>query len=1449
MNSIPLLILLCSICSFVRFAATDCTDRIGLYSKSKIPDSSFTASSYARSFYPYKARIASDNANDAWCFLPDKQSPFITVRLPADYKVTKIAIQGRNTWASGYVTQFDLGAISYGAEFSYPVRLRGNSDKTSIRTHDLNMAQVIGDALRVRPKSWTSGYYVCLRLELYGCAVGAPPTTDHCTSFNGGCQHKCTSTTNGPVCSCNNGYQLNTDGQTCKDVNECIQGTHKCDPTTTTCRNSVGGYDCLCKDSTLVPDINNKLRCVDKNECLVNNGGCKQRCINIANGHKCDCNQGYSLDVDGITCNDVNECTKGTHGCDPTTTTCRNKIGGYACLCKNNTLAPDINNKLRCVDKNECQVNNGGCKQRCINIANGHECDCNPGYSLDVDGVTCNDVDECTKGTHKCDPATTTCRNKIGGYDCLCKNSTLVPDSNNNLRCVDKNECDVSNGGCRQRCINIANGHKCDCFQGYLLDKDGITCNDVDECTKGTHRCDPTTTTCHNKIGGYECLCKNSTLVPDSNNNMRCVDKNECQLNNVDCQQRCINIANGYKCGCYQGYVLNADGKTCSDINECDNSVVARYCDVLTTNCRNRDGGYDCLCKSGLRKTPNSSPQSCQDINECNNANGGCMHKCINSHASYHCDCNPGFQLAQDGKSCVDLDECDRYAPCGALSTCENTVGSFKCNCFSGLTNDPNDGTKCIDINECNTNRGGCDHYCTNTFRSYQCSCKPKYHLGPNKHTCLDDNECLIDNGGCDQHCINFDGGYRCDCSHGFKLSTVDYKTCNDVNECNSLNGGCEKYCNNTAGSYFCSCDKGFKAVGKICFAQTCSSPNMPVNGYATPSKCSQDGLPAGTTCNYYCNSGYKLTSQSASYAHCTTQFRWLMESGKSSPRCEPIRCGALSAVQNGYLLPTECDSQGAEYGKQCVMDCDSGFDYTGAVRSIRCQANGTYDGNFAGAKCAPFPRLSCPSNKVVVLPIGKGTMRVSIGKVTSNVRADQLRSQPLGALDGTHEFQPGFTLVKITAKNDANRQVDCSFTVEVLDKEPPKVSNCDSGNQYISIDGPKGPVTWKEPSFSDNVKVTETSVNLQNGQFREPQVYYVAYSVRDKSGNRAHCRFFVHVKEAKQCSVASMPGGHGALLSGIPLPGQLLVSYRCPIGKILSENITGFPFMRCMKLDVTWIPSEAPSCVGFKPLSANCPVGTRKIRKYGSSTGEHVCAHCRVGTFYTSNGACQECPTGSYQDEEAQLSCKSCPAGSVTLFKGATNAKYCQALCEEGSFSPNGIKPISGCTKCPFGSYQDKNGQSFCVICPYGGNTTAEGASRRDECYLQARIFKVVPQLQELTANVGDTVVIECSATGSPTPYLSIANATTLAPESFRGVSTITNPSSNSPYIVNKRLTITNVKVHDTARYKCSATNHAGVHRWTDERQVDLYVKAPAQESESELNKTELITAREENK
>ena len=66
-----------------------------------------------------------------------------------------------------------------------------------------------------------------------------------------------------------------------------------------------------------------------------------------------------------------------------------------------------------------------------------------------------------------------------------------------------------------------------------------------------------------------------------------------------------------------------------------------------------------------------------------------------------------------------------------------------------------------------------------------------KFFLGDGK-TCLDINECQTDNGGCDAvngECINTQPGNNCTCAEGYEGDGV---TCTNINECDLVPNPCD---------------------------------------------------------------------------------------------------------------------------------------------------------------------------------------------------------------------------------------------------------------------------------------------------------------------------------------------------------------------------------------------------------------------------------------------------------------------------------------------------------------------------------------------------------------------------------------------------------------------------------------------------------------------------------
>ncbi|XP_037063011.1 nephronectin isoform X4 [Peromyscus leucopus] len=173
------------------------------------------------------------------------------------------------------------------------------------------------------------------------------------------------------------------------------------------------------------------------------------------------------------------------------------------------------------------------------------------------------------------------------------------------------------------------------------------------------------------------------------------------------------------KCKCHPGFA----GKTCNqDLNEC--GLKPRPC---KHRCMNTLGSYKCYCLNGYMLLPDGS---CSSALSCSMAN--CQYGCDVVKGQVRCQCpSPGLQLAPDGRTCVDIDECATgRVSCPRFRQCVNTFGSYICKCHTGFDLMYIGGKyQCHDIDECALGQHQCSGYarCYNVHGSYKCKCKDGY--------------------------------------------------------------------------------------------------------------------------------------------------------------------------------------------------------------------------------------------------------------------------------------------------------------------------------------------------------------------------------------------------------------------------------------------------------------------------------------------------------------------------------------------------------------------------------------------------------------------------------------------------------------------------------------------------------------------------------------------------
>ncbi|XP_078701596.1 uncharacterized protein LOC144927767 isoform X4 [Branchiostoma floridae x Branchiostoma belcheri] len=463
------------------------------------------------------------------------------------------------------------------------------------------------------------------------------------------------------------------------------------------------------------------------NECATNNGGCAGNCTDTVGSFICSCGAGYVLNADGLACDNVDECATNNGGCAGN---CTDTVGSFTCSCG---AGYELNaDGLACDNVDECATNNGGCAGNCTDTVGSFNCSCGAGYVLNADGLACDSVTTqitCTTDSTEITGQTFTvvcpggcltggsvwgtgiytsdsrvCKAAIhdgripttGGvvtgyklpgqpsYQASTQNGVTTRaygSYSSSFGFSQVNECATNNGGCAGNCTDTVGSFICSCGAGYVLNADGLACDNVDECA----------------------------------------------TNNGGCAGNCTDTVGSFNCSCGAGYVLNADGLACDNVDEC-----ATNNGGCAGNCTDTAGSFNCSCGAGY--VLNADGLACDNVDECATNNGGCAGNCTDTVGSFNCSCGAGYVLNVDGLACDNVDECATNNG-GCAGNCTDTVGSFNCSCGAGYVLNA-DGLACDNVDECATNNGGCAGNCTDTVGSFTCSCGAGFVLNADGLAC-----------------------------------------------------------------------------------------------------------------------------------------------------------------------------------------------------------------------------------------------------------------------------------------------------------------------------------------------------------------------------------------------------------------------------------------------------------------------------------------------------------------------------------------------------------------------------------------------------------------------------------------------------------------------------------------------------------------------------------------
>ncbi|XP_074069451.1 nidogen-2 [Macrotis lagotis] len=139
---------------------------------------------------------------------------------------------------------------------------------------------------------------------------------------------------------------------------------------------------------------------------------------------------------------------------------------------------------------------------------------------------------------------------------------------------------------------------------------------------------------------------------------------------------------------------------------------------------------YSCECSTGYQ----GDGRNCFDINECATDSNLCDHNamCINLPGSYTCECQSGYEFAEDKHTCILIappsNPCEEgshnCAPMERAQCIYHGGTSYSCICLSGYVGN---GHECTDVDECIEERCHPDAACHNIPGSFSCRCQPGF--------------------------------------------------------------------------------------------------------------------------------------------------------------------------------------------------------------------------------------------------------------------------------------------------------------------------------------------------------------------------------------------------------------------------------------------------------------------------------------------------------------------------------------------------------------------------------------------------------------------------------------------------------------------------------------------------------------------------------------------------
>uniref|UniRef100_A0A8B9HXL3 Sushi, von Willebrand factor type A, EGF and pentraxin domain-containing protein 1 n=1 Tax=Astyanax mexicanus TaxID=7994 RepID=A0A8B9HXL3_ASTMX len=353
-----------------------------------------------------------------------------------------------------------------------------------------------------------------------------------------------------------------------------------------------------------------------------------------------------------------------------------------------------------------------------------------------------------------------------------------------------------------------------------------------------------------------------------------------------------------------------------------------------------------------------------------------------------------------------------------------------------------------------------------------------------------------------------------------------------------------------------CQADGTWSGAPPICTVRSCPVLSPPQHGELN---CSEGGSPYRLECVVRCLQGYRLEGRAK--LTCLSSSQW---SGPP-PRCVEVRCPSIVPSKHMRVSPPVCGERALRSGATCRLTCRRGYSLLGNPE-VRCLPSGDWSDNLHKSSCA-----------------GNSILRMFLCMCVSVV----VQVTPI--LNPSQPFPIGTELITYTATDRTGNRANCSFTVTVIDMEPPLIDRCRSPPTVQATDT-ETPVYWEEPQFSDNsgavLNISSTHSSGDVFPVGETAVYYTA---TDPSGNNRTCELIITV-QGSTCEQPYVPVN--ADFSCVKKETGVNCTLVCRQGYSLTQNAVNSYF--CPN-NGRWEPPrspERPDCSlnriannGFKPF------------------------------------------------------------------------------------------------------------------------------------------------------------------------------------------------------------------------------------------------------------------------